>query len=86
MLIQNIYFKGITMKLNAIQKAQAYDSCKIMENQGSFAFYLAQAFTRADQTNAYKLFQAFPELFTQAKEAYADEVFIHDTMIGVIAE
>jgi len=25
-------------------------------------------------------------LFTQAKEAYADEMFIHDTMTGVIAE
>jgi len=54
------------MKLNAIQKAQAFESCNIMQNQGSFAFYLAQAFTRADQVNAYKLFTAFPELFTQA--------------------
>jgi len=74
------------MILTAKQKAQAYDSCNIMEMQGSFAYNLSRAFTKADSTNAYKLFHAFPELFTQAKEAYADEVFIHDTMTGLIAE
>jgi len=62
------------MILTAKQKAQAYDSCNIMEMQGSFAYNLSRAFTKADSTNAYKLFHAFPELFTQAKEAYADEM------------
>ena len=45
-----------------------HESCKIMLNQGGFAELLAQAYYKADNSNADKLFHAFPELFKQSLE------------------
>jgi hypothetical protein len=46
-----------------------HESCKIMLNQGGFAEMLAKAYYKADNSNADKLFHAFPELFKQSLEA-----------------
>lgn len=45
---------------------QGHRSAKMMENQGGFCYHLAQSYYKADMSNARRLYEAFPDLFTQS--------------------